>query len=349
MADTNSQNDGEELQFFSQSPVRNEVFEDYDPEADPDEVLAGADLPFDDNEAVKKEVAKPSSREDVFHVGLPSTAMGEAPFDWIEEDIDREEWEAAKDKPDDRLHNLWRAYRYGTEHTDPGDKRVRGQIVGELNPMIYKAVHDVGGPAPMGKLEEEGTRQVLKAADQYDPSYGAKLSTYAHDKLFPNGSTNVLTNQVRKFGDSVQPSEDRFARVMEYKEMIENFERKNGRKPSVEESADRINGLSVKDIKKMKREVADEIATTDMLNDDDTAIGDSFHDKDVLKAVYYDLGPKEQTAMEYMFPDALPEGEEPPVPIDSGGMSWIGDQIGKSSSGMSKLKSKIEGKIKDLM
>jgi DNA-directed RNA polymerase specialized sigma subunit len=334
----------DDMKFFNQAPVRSEVFEDYDPDADPDEVVGKADLPFQgDIDALKEEVAKPSSEEDVMKVGLPSFQMGEEP----PEEIDREEWKGAKEKPNDRLHNLWRAYKYGTDHTEAGDKRVRGQIVGELNGMIYKAVHDVGGGAPMGELEREGRRQVLKAADQYDPRHGSKLSSYAYGKLFPEGS-NVLTNQVRKYGDSVQLSEDRFSKVMDYKDIITEFENKHGREPSNEEIADRMSGLSLKDVKKMRREAADEVDMTNMLDDDENSMDSSFATKDAVKAVYHDSNPDEQRAMEYMFPDYL-DGEEPPVSIDAGGMSWIGDQIGKSSSGMSKMKNRIKSRIRELI
>lgn len=330
------------MEFFSRAPVRDEVYENYDPDADPEEVIGQSDLSFEGEvEEIKKKISAPSSEKDVLEVGLPSTEMGPEP----PEDVNKEEWEGAKEKPDDRLHNLWRAYRYGTEHTEPGDKRVRGQIVGELDGMIYEAVHGVGGGAPMGELEREGRRQVFKAADQYDPSYGTKLSTYAHDKLFPNGS-NVLSNKVRQLGDPVNIAEDRYSKVMEYKDLIKEFEHKHGREPSNQEIADRMDGFSLKDVKKMRREAADATSITDMLDEDDAATKE--FSKDAVKAVYYDSNPKEQRAMEYMFPDYL-DGEEPPVDIDAGGMGWIADQIGESSSGMSKMKSRIEDRIKELI
>lgn len=343
MPDTPDQDD--QMKFFDRAPVRSEVFENYDPDASPDEVLDKESLPFQgDVDALKDTVSSVSSEEDVINVGLPSFKMDEEP----PEDVDKEEWEGAKEKPDDRLHNLWRAYRFGTDHTDPGDKRVRGQIVGELRGMIYDAVHDAKqGGAPMGELERAGRKKVLKAADQYDPTFNTKLSTYAHDKFWQN-NRNTLSNVTRKYGDSVQIADSRFGRVMEYKDILKNFKNKHGREPSAPEIADRMDGLSEKDVKKLRREAADEHDMTQMLDDDETADGSSFEERDAIKTVYYDANPDEQRAMEYMFPDIL-DGEEPPVDIDAGGMSWIGDQIGKSSSGMSKMKTRIEDRIKELL
>lgn len=333
----------DEINFFDQTPVRNEVYEDYDPGADPDKVVKQINNTFDQSaEDLKEKIKEPMSEEDVKKIGLPSTAMGEEP----PEDIDKEEWEGAKEKPDDRLHNLWRAYRYGTEHTEPGDPRVKGKIPGELNGMIYEAVHMTGGGPPRGELERKGRNKVLKAAEQYDPRYNTELSTYAGGKLFQGGGT-TLSNVNRKLGDPVNIADSRYQHVTEYKDFIEEFKNKNGREPSNAEIADNISALSVTDVKKMRREAAQATDATQMLDEDRDATGQSYT-KDAVKAVYYDSNPKEQRAMEYMFPDYL-DGEEPPVPIDAGGMSWIGDQIDKSSSGMSKLKSKIKGRIEDLM
>lgn len=329
------------MSFPKNAPVRQILFEDYLGDEDPEEVLKNTTFSFEGRpEDIGIPPRPPKNENEVFGIGLPSAAMGDTPPD----DVDEETWNASKEKPDDRMHNLWRAYAFGTDHTDRKDPRIRGQIIGEVNGLMYEAIHGAKrSNAPMGAYEWKARELTRDAIDSYDPTYGTKLSTWVREQLNPRGA-NALSDIGAKYGDTGQIAQSRMSKLPAFKRAVEEFKNQRGRKPSNQELAERLN-ISLFDIKQLRKETASEYDITEAI-DEDGLVGDqSLEEQDAIKAVYASATGREQRVMEYMFPEIL-GGEKPQVRWDAGGNNWVADQLGVSPSTVTRDKNKIRDRIR---
>lgn len=344
--------DDNNMKLIGRGPVRSELFEDY--QADLDKLEGDAqDLPYSgDTDPIKRDRVE-RSKSDASDIGLPSFQMGDPP-----EEVDNDLWEQSKKLPDDRQHNLWRAYRFGSDEVEQGDPRVRGQIFGTLDGIMGKAVYDVINQdntqdTPIGALKHGAKRELFKGIDQYDPrktgtsEQPAKLSTYAFGKLFPRGEKgpNKLNEVVRRLSDDKVISGRRYQRIRDFRNAVENFKQSMGREPSNKELADRMSDMTERDIEKMRFETADERERTE---DTDETQSRSLKEKDAIRAVYHSMSGRQQKVMEKMFPGML-DGTAPESSINAGWNNEVAEELGVSASTISRDRSTIKSKINDLL
>jgi DNA-directed RNA polymerase specialized sigma subunit len=380
----------DEMKFFGDSPIRNEVFDNYEDTNDPDEALKDAQFSWQGNPDAVEIQAPEKNNAGRDPDELPSTEMPDEPPSYIKDVVDEEEWQAAQSLDDSKKHNYWRRYAYGNEEDykkydnpkdvprvrkeinkwraeNPGEgqptpdiiadrldsmsedevrerMRIRGKVFGELENIAYKAINsEKHTGSPVSAYEEFADDQLLRRIDQFDPKIGSQISTYAYDSLI---NKNKLKEVSRKFADMKPVDSRRYTDLPKINKAIEKFKEAHGQPPSNQELADRLEDISLEQIKRTRMETADEGDIGDVMDDSQLPIGDTGKQKDAIKIVYADANSQEQKIMEYMFPSIL-GGEAPPMDFQSGGWGWVADQLDLPRYTVSRRKSDIEERIKE--
>lgn len=334
--------------FFGGGPVRKEVFEGYDPDADAAEVLRESDLSYEGELNVLKEKGARPSRENPERYGLPSFEMGEAP-----EDVDTELWEESKKLPDERQHNLWRAWKFGTDDIERGDPEIRGQIYREVEGMAMEPVHAIDGAAVSeGALKTEARSLVFQGVDNFDPRKGdrvKKLSSHIYSQLWGGGNANKVKDAVGKYGDFKKPGETSKQNMGEFNDFAEEFKEQNGREPTVAEISESL-GVSQGNAKKMKFELADEYDTDQAVDPAQLAADRSSDERQAIHMVYKDASNRGQVIMEHLYPEILNGTETPSgMRVNTGLNEHLADKLGVSESTITRDRQKLTDQVKDLL
>ncbi|MCS4157646.1 hypothetical protein [Salinibacter ruber] len=333
--DENDLFDGDDgADFFRDTPVRKEVFENYDGDADATEVLQNSDLSYEgEMNVLKDKGARPSSANPERY-GLPSFEMEEdAP-----EDVDSEMWEAAKNLPDDQQHNLWRAWKFGTKETERGDPRMRGRVFQTVKNMTMDAVHKIEDEAVTKPAVITNRRgEALKAIDNYDPREGnAKLSTHVGNYVYQG-----LGEVVRMFGDANTPGSgdigDNLGKIKDY---IDEVKEQKNRRPTRAEFAEQFS-VSKDKAGKALMGVADEYDMEQTIDEEDLVPDRLADKKEAIHLVYADASNRRQVLMEHMFPGILDGAPKNPIGMNKGLIDTVADKTGVSSSTISRDKDKI--------
>lgn len=333
--------DGDEgADFFGGSPVRKEVFEGYDGDADASEVLKESDLSYEgEMEVLKSKGANPSDTAPKRY-GLPSFEMGEeAP-----EDVDNELWENAKQLPDDQQHNLWRAWKFGTDKTEPGDPKMRGEVFKTLKNMAYDAMQKVDDEAvSKGALKTDRRGEVLNAIDNYDPRKGnAILSTHVGNYVY-QGIGDVVADQGDMNTVMGGFARDNFDEIQDF---IEEYKEQKNRRPT---RAEFSNQFSVPKQKagKILMSMAPEYDMEETINEDDLVPERLADKKQAIHMVYADASNRRQVLMEHMFPDLL-DGPKEVIGVNKGIQDRVAEKTGVSASTISRDKDKILNQIEKI-
>jgi hypothetical protein len=256
--------------------------------------------------------------------------------------------------PDDKLHHLWHIYKFGdgppgNGKPDPGDKRIRGQLMGHFKGYMHDAVRPYEKQIFPGAAQQFVRDTIYRSFDRYNPESGNKLSTFVYEQVFPKPlratGGSVAGRLVSQLSQARATTSRRQPLFVKYRRFIDEFKDQNGRPPSNREISDGT-GIPLKDVVKMAIEGIDQIDTDKVTNDDDVAADRSIPERDAIWTVYASQTPIEQKVMEYMFPEIL-GGQPPPVDINKGGNKWMAEQLGVPDYKVSRVRSAIKDQVQE--
>ncbi len=129
-------------------------------------------------------------------------------------------------KRDQELYETWKA---------TGDKKVLGDLMNQLSPLIYSEVKRASGKLPTTALSAEAKKWAFKAIQTYDPSKGASISTHVVSYLPKVRRMNY------KFQNMVRLPENLQLRYHDYNQALTQLSDKLNRDPTDEELARQLN------------------------------------------------------------------------------------------------------------
>ena len=258
--------------------------------------------------------------------------------------------------PDDELHRLWHVYKFGdgppgNGKPDPGDKRIRGQMMGHFKGYMHDAVRPYEKQVYPGAAQQFVRDTIYRSFDRYDPNSGNKLSTFVYEQVFPKPlratGGSVAGRLVSQLSQARATTSRRQPLFVKYRRFIDEFKDKNGRPPSNQEISDGT-GIALKDVVKMAIEGIDQIDTDKVIDDDSLAADRSIPQRDAIWTVYASRQPMEQKVMEWLFPEIL-GGQAPPVDLNKGGNKWMAEQLGVPDYKVSRIRTDIKDRIQEQM
>lgn len=178
---------------------------------------------------------------------------------------------------------------------DPNEEKF-GKLYDNFAPLITSAIKSNVGPnnpLPKGAVYGEALQIFDKAMRTYDPSKGAKITTYLYDQF------QRMKRYVRDNRDIAHIPETRSIHIWKMKDSEDMLTSELGRTPSTIELSDHV-GLPPKMIKtlrkEMKKDLVAEQGMETFTNDDRT---DEL--EDYLKGLYMDVPPVQQNILEHTF------------------------------------------------
>lgn len=129
-------------------------------------------------------------------------------------------------RKDQELYESWKA---------SGDKKVLGELIDQLNPLIYSEVKRASGSLPTSALSGEAKKWAFKAIQTYDPTKGASISTHVVGYLQKTRRMNY------KFQNMVRLPENLQLKYHDYNQAITNLSDRLNRDPTDEEVSKELN------------------------------------------------------------------------------------------------------------
>jgi DNA-directed RNA polymerase specialized sigma subunit len=127
---------------------------------------------------------------------------------------------------DQELYESWK---------ETGDKKTLGELVNQLNPLIYSEVKRASGSLPTSALSAEAKKWTVKAIQTYDPTKGASISTHVV------GYLPKIRRMNYKFQNMVRLPENLQLKYHDYNQAVTNLSDRLNRDPSDEEIAKELN------------------------------------------------------------------------------------------------------------
>jgi DNA-directed RNA polymerase specialized sigma subunit len=127
---------------------------------------------------------------------------------------------------DQELYESWK---------ETGDKKTLGELVNQLNPLIYSEVKRASGSLPTSALSAEAKKWTYKAIQTYDPTKGASISTHVV------GYLPKIRRMNYKFQNMVRLPENLQLKYHDYNQAVTNLSDRLNRDPSDEEIAKELN------------------------------------------------------------------------------------------------------------
>lgn len=257
--------------------------------------------------------------------------------------------------PHEAQHHLWNIYKSGVGPAgnglpDPGDRQARGHLMGTFEDYMHMAVNKYQGDVYPGEAQRYVRDTIYRSFDRYDPAYGARLSTYVHDQLFPRNLAggSVVQRLVAQHKNYKGTTMDNYAQFALYRQARKSFSEEHGRTPSNQELADRT-GIPVAKIVKMRHDGADEYDTNRVINDDLLTPDRSLNERDAIMTAYASSDPADQKILEHHFPEFLGGEAIPNQFIGRGSGKWIAGKLGLKEYEISRRRTRIGNKIKSLI
>lgn len=120
------------------------------------------------------------------------------------------------------LFNRWKS---------SGDKKILGQLVQHLNPIIYAEVQRQSGTLPNAALSGEAKKWALKAITTFNPDKGAALATHVTSYLAKTRRMNY------KFTNAARLPENLHLKWHQYNQALTGLTEKLNRDPTEDEIA----------------------------------------------------------------------------------------------------------------
>ena len=224
------------------------------------------------------------------------------------------------------------AWKRWSDSSDHGEKQTAvDDFFNSFQPRIQVYKRRMGAsPLPPTIIETEIATRALDAFQKFDPTRGAKLSTWI-DTNMQGIYRWALDNQ-----NLGRIPSNRHTHIGSFKRAQEELEYRLGRPPSAAELADEL-ALDILTIEKLTKELRDDL----QLTDDISAVLKPEDDEDELRRIvdliYYELSPEEQVVYDLWFGK---HGRPQTTGND------IAKAINKSPSAVSELKNRIRDKIR---
>lgn len=278
--------------------------------------------------------------------------------------------------PDDNQHRLMYVYKTGgtidlgdgPKYYSPGDKRVRGRLMGEFTNMVHGATRAAIGnsSASPGEVNIYHRRKAYSAFDRYDPISFAKLdedtgdlkaprlSTYVYNSMRPHQMGGGASGQrvVARIAGHKSQTEKSHSDLAKARPIMNAFKLRHSRDISASELA-REMGITNAEAKRILVDAAPEYDTTYTIDDANTSGEGMYAMKDAIVSVYVDQDEPKKRIMEWMFPDLL----TPKIPVPDNGdattkngkvkQKWMAQQLGVQDPQITRWKAPIVDKIKE--
>lgn len=218
-------------------------------------------------------------------------------------------------KKDQELYEAWK---------NTGDKKVLGQLMSQLNPLIYSEVKRASGSLPTTALSAEAKKWTIKAIQSYDPSKGASISTHVV------GYLPKIRRMNYKFQNMVRLPENLQLKYHEFNQAVTGLSDRLNRDPSDEEIAKELNWSKAAVVKYKGGLYADLVESASMKP---TEFVQFNNDKILYDHIMDQLTPEEK----FIFDNnkTMPASE-------------LADKLGVNINRLNYLKSKLIDKIKGL-
>jgi DNA-directed RNA polymerase specialized sigma subunit len=216
---------------------------------------------------------------------------------------------------DQELYEKWKA---------TGEKRDLGNLVDQLNPLIYSEVKRVSGSLPNQALSAETKKWAIKAIQTYDPSKGTMLSTHVKNYLPKVRRMNY------KYQNMVRLPENLQLRYHDYSSAIANLTDRLNRDPNEDELAKEL-GWSKGAVVKYKGSLYADLTESGSMKATETSRFNS--DKIFLDYLRTQLSPEEKMILD-----------------NSKGISSseLASKLGVNVNRLNYLKAKLVKKIQDM-
>lgn len=121
-----------------------------------------------------------------------------------------------------------------TQWKNTGSKRALGDLLNQMNGVIYSEVHRASGTLPTTALSLEAKKWAMKAFETYDPSKGAVLSTHVSNYLQKVRRMNY------RYQNAVRLPENMQLKFHEYNRQLSQLTEELNRDPTDEELAKKL-------------------------------------------------------------------------------------------------------------
>lgn len=231
---------------------------------------------------------------------------------------------AKKSQKDLELWQQWNDHNRDPEAIKP--------LLQQMKPFIYRKANVFAGKNPQVPAEAvraEFLNSAVKAFETYDPEKGAALHTYVDWQMLK------AKRFVSTYGGGVSRiPEQRYWKVQRYQDARTELLDQLHREPTGLELADKL-GWPLKDVTAISGEARTQIAST-RLAQDQISLKPSAS-METLRLLMYELTPEEQLVVEYTYGiNGKPELKP----------GQIATQMRVSPSKVSRIKSKVAGKLK---
>ena len=251
--------------------------------------------------------------------------------------------------------HLWNIYKNGMGPVgnglpDPGDKQVRGELMGHFEGYMHDAANRYQGDVYPGEAHRYVRETIYRSFDRFDPIHGSKLSSFVHDQVFPRNNPNgsIVQRLVAQHKNYKATTMDRHADFGTYRKAIESFKEEHGRTPSNQELADRT-GIPLVKIIKLRHDGANEYDTHRAIDEDLLTPDLSLHERDAIMTTYASMNAVDQKILEHTLPEIF-GGEAIPENLRRRGSGkWLSQKLGLGEYYISRRRKAIGNKIKSLI
>lgn len=232
---------------------------------------------------------------------------------------------------------IWREYKQAKKSGNhrKAQKKAR-ELYQQMKGIIYNYTNRYvnQGKIPGVAIRSKGREAFKQAIDRYDPSQGAKLSTFVTNYM------QQVKNFNKKYRESARIPQNRATQIDNYIKTKSDLEVKKGREPNMQEMSEAMN-WNIGEVRKMENELKRKELSSDQLMESGLSLdptGEMDDKMETLHMVYMMLDGREKVVFEHLTDFG------PRVKLDSA--KAIAEELGTSESTVSRIRKNLKEKIK---
>jgi DNA-directed RNA polymerase specialized sigma subunit len=182
--------------------------------------------------------------------------------------------------------DLWKQWKRG-------DNEALGHLMKSMRPIVHQWTNRVSNtPLPKSYLEARVKRHMVDSMKAYDPTKGAKLSTFVNSRM------KKVYRDVYPYQNVGHIPEHRVIKIQTFETAKQDLEDKFNREPTYMELSDELN-WSLAEVERMDRELRADVPSTTLT--EEYSFSDEGDTAEQLGYVYHSITPNAKLVFEHMF------------------------------------------------